>query len=147
MPLNLPALSSGLSSTFSAPGASYQACAQQWADAAQAYAAAVVPPSLAVGAAASALAGALATAFAAADACPGMESAFAQFAASIAAGMLPTYTGTPPAGQVGFASHFASAAPETHAQAAGDIASLIDVWMKTGTAVLVAPPNTPLTWT
>lgn len=147
MPLAPSTLADQLESTFESPGGSYQECANQWASAVEAYAAAIVPPSLAISTAAQALAGALASAFAKPDAIPDMESAFTQFATAVAAGMLPTYTGTPPAGPVGFAPHFESAAPATHAVAASDIASLIDTWMKTGTAVLVAPPNTPLTWT
>jgi hypothetical protein len=35
---------------------------------------------------------------------------------------------------------------ETHADAAAVFAALIDAWLKTGTASLVAPPNTVVPW-
>jgi hypothetical protein len=147
MPLALPALSNGLASCFASPAEDAAGCGQQWADAVKAYAAAVVPPSTTVEAAAATLAGALGAAFATPAAIPAMESAFAAFGASVALGMAPAFAGVPPAGPVGFAAQFAGAAPETHGEAASAIAGRIDVWMKSGTATLVAPPNTPVTWT
>lgn len=148
MPLNLPALSNGLASCFSAPAADAAGCGQQWADAVKEYAAGIVPPvpTPALEGAASALASALGGAFSNPSAIAGMESAFAAFGASVALGMAPTFAGVPPAGPVGFADQFAGAAPETHGEAASAIAERIDVWMKSGTATLVAPPNTPVTW-
>jgi hypothetical protein len=65
----------------------------------------------------------------------------------VALGIAPAFAGVPPAGPVGFAAQFGGAAPETHAAAGGAIAGRIDAWMKTGSATLVAPPNTPTTWT
>jgi hypothetical protein len=111
------------------------------------YAAAVVPPSTTVEAAAATLASALGSAFASPSAIPAMELAFTAFGASVALGMAPTFAGVPPAGPVGFAAQFGGAAPETHGEAASAIAGRVDVWMKSGTATLVAPPNTPVTWT
>jgi hypothetical protein len=61
--------------------------------------------------------------------------------------MAPLFTGAPPAGQVGFAPQFGGAPPQTHGEAAGAIAGRIDAWMKTGSATLVAPPNTVTPWT
>lgn len=148
MPLNLPALSNGLASCFSAPAADAAGCGQQWADAVKEYAAGIVPPvpMPALEAAAAALAGALGGAFSNPSAIAGMESAFSAFGASVALGMAPTFAGVPPAGPVGFAAQFGGAAPETHNEAASAIASRIDTWMKTGSATLVAPPNTVTPW-
>lgn len=146
MALNLAALTDGLASTFANPPADAAGCAQGWADAVKAYAAGVVPPSLAVDAAAASLAGALAGAFGSPSAIGGMESAFAAFATTVASGMAPTFAGVPPAAPVGFAAQFGGPAPETHSEAASAIAGRIDAWMKTGTATLVAPPNTPTIW-
>lgn len=149
MPLNQAALSNGLASCFAAPAADAGGCGQQWADAVKAYAAGIVPPvpTPALEGAASALAGALGGAFSNPSAIAGMESAFAAFGAALAAGMLPAWASTPPAGQVGFAAQFGGAPPGTHGEAAGAIAGRIHAWMVTGSATLVAPPNTPVTWT
>jgi hypothetical protein len=98
-----------------------------------------------VTAAAEALEGQLAAAFASPNAIPDMESAFAAFAAAVGLGMAG-WTPTPPAGPVGFAGQFGGPAPETHGAAAGAIASIIDTWMRTGSATLVAPPFTVAPW-
>jgi hypothetical protein len=146
MPLNASALSSGLASLFSNPPPSAAACAEQRASAAQSWAAGIVPPSAAVAAAKSALQSALAGAFGAPNAAPAMESAFASFAVTVGGGMAG-YVPTPPAGPVGFAAQFDGPKPATANAAASAIASKIDVWMKTGIATLVAPPNTVVPWT
>lgn len=146
MPLVVSVLSNALASNFAAPAADAGGCGQQWADAVKAYAAGLVPPSTALDAAAATLAGALGGAFASPSAIGGMESAFAAFGATLAAGMAPTFTGVPPSGPVGFADQFGGPAPETHGAAAGAIAGRIDAWMKTGSATLVAPPNTTTPW-
>lgn len=146
MPLVVSTLSSALASNFAAPAADAAGCGQQWADAVQAYAAAVVPPSTTVAAAAATLAGALGSAFASPSAIGPMETAFAAFGATVASGMAPAFTGVPPAGPVGFASVFGGALPETHGEAASNVASAIDAWMKSGSATLVAPPNTTAPW-
>lgn len=145
MPLALPALTSGLQSDFAAPPGGYSACAQAWADAVQSWATGIVPPSTTVAAAAATLSGALASAFAAPDAPPLMETAFAAFAVTVGAGMAG-YAPTPPAGPVGFAPYFLGADAATHAQAASDIAGLIDPWMKTGLSALLVPPFTVVPW-
>lgn len=146
MPLDPAALRDNLEATFAEPDGTAAGCADQWAAAMQAYAAGITPPSLAVNAAAEDLGAALATAFAKPSAIPDMEQAFTAFAAQVGLGMAPAYTGAPPAGPVGFAPQFAGAAPATHAAAASAIASRIDTWMRTGSATLVAPPNTVQPW-
>jgi hypothetical protein len=145
MPLNQSALSSGLQSCFANPPGGYSACAQAWADAVQSWCSSIVPPSTTVAAAAATLSGQLAGAFAAPDAVPAMESAFSAFAAAVGLGMAG-YVPTPPAGPVGFGPYFAGPDASTHAQAASDIAGLIDPWMRSGVATLIAPPNTVLPW-
>ena len=135
----------GLEPICSAPPATAAACAQAWADAMEAYAADIVPPSTTVSAASTTLAGALTTAFQSPAAAPGMETAFAAFAATVGGGMVG-WAATPPPAPVGFATQFAGPKPTTHAAAASTIAGLIHSWMTTGTATLVAPPNTLVTW-
>jgi hypothetical protein len=75
-----------------------------------------------------------------------MESAFAAFAVTVGGGMVG-FTPTPPAAPVGFASQFGGPKPATAADAASQIASLIDTWMRSGIGTLIAPPNTPTPWT
>jgi hypothetical protein len=144
MPLVVSVLSDKLASNFAAPAADAGGCGQQWADAVKAYAASAVPPVAgpALDGAAAALASALGSAFASPSAIGGMESGFAAFGAALAVGMAPTFAGVPPSGPVGFASQFGGPAPETHAAAASAIAGRIDAWLRTGSATLVAPPNT-----
>lgn len=146
MPLDSSGLASAIQSICENPPNGPAAAGQAWADAVGSYASGVVPPSTTVSAAKATLAGALGTAFSSPAAAPGMELAFAAFGATVAGGMLPTFTGTPPAGPVGFASQFAGPKPPDRASAAAAIAGLIDAWMKTGSATLVAPPNTVIPW-
>jgi len=90
------------------------------------------------------MAGALQTAFEGADAVAGFDAAFTAFAATVATGMLPAFTGTPPTAPLGVSTLLLAPQP-THAAAAATFASLIDTWMKTGSATSV-PPGTVLTW-
>lgn len=145
MPLALPALQSGIENVAANPPATAAGCAQAWADAVQAYAGGIVPPSATVAAAAAALAGALTAAFQSPAAAPGMESAFAAFAASVGGGMAG-FAPVPPPAPVGFASQFSGPAPPSHSAAASAIAGLIDTWLRTGSATLIAPPNTLVPW-
>jgi len=148
MPLALPALTSQLQSLFANPPPDAAACAQAWGNAMGAYASAVIPASTTVAAAASALSAALAGPFGAPNAAPAMESAFAQFALTVGGGMAAAgFAAVPPPAPVGFAPLFAGPKPASHADAAQSIAGQIDTWMKTGTATLVAPPNTLVPWT
>jgi hypothetical protein len=147
MPLNPSALSNGLESCFANPAPDAGGCGQQWANAMQSYAAALVPPSTTIAAAATTLAGALGAAFATPAAIGAMESAFSAFGATVALGQAPLFAGVPPSGPVGFAAQFGGPAPETHGEAASAIARRIDTWMRTGVGNLVAPPNTPTPWT
>lgn len=145
MPLNAAALQSSLASLFATPPATRAACAQAWADAVNGYASAIVPASTTVAAGVAALSSSLASAFAAPSAASPFDAAFAAFAVTVAGGMLPAFTGVPPAAPLNIASLLATTQP-THAAAAAAWASLIDAWFRTGTATLVAPPNTLVPW-
>ena len=145
MPLALPALTSGLQSCFASPPATRLACARAWADAAVAYATGIAPPSTTVTTAGDALAAALSSAFDSPNSAPAMESAFAQFAATVGLGMAG-FLPTPPVAPVGFAPQFAGPKPATHADAAQQIGGLIDTWIRTGFSTLAAPPGTVVPW-
>lgn len=145
MPLDPVSLQSSLESLFAEPPLAVADCAQAWADAIQTYAAAIVPASTTVAAGAPALASALASAFSSPSAASAFDAAFAAFAVTVAAGMLPTFTGVPPAAPLNIEAQLAGEQP-THAAAAAAFAALIDTWFRTGTAVLVAPPNTVVPW-
>lgn len=145
MPLVPATLQAQLASTFANPPETAQQCAQAWANAMQAYAAAIVPPSTTVAAATSALSTALAVAFTQRPSgAAAMENAFAAFAVSLGGGMAG-YVAVPPVAPIGFASLFATH-PATHAEAAQRLTSAIDSWMRTGTATLIAPPGTVVPW-
>jgi hypothetical protein len=145
MPLNPASLQSDLQSLFASPPATRAACAQAWADAVNGYAAGVVPASTTVAAGVAALASSLASAFASPSAASPFDAAFAAFAVTLAGGMLPTFAGVPPPAPLNVASLLAVTRP-THAAAAAAFASLLDAWFRTGTATLVAPPNTLVPW-
>jgi hypothetical protein len=145
MPLIASVLEVELGTMFAAPPATYLDCAHAWADAVRTYAAAIVPSSTTVSAAANALASSLAAAFALPSAVAGMEAAFAAFAAAVGFGMTG-YVPTPPPAAVGFATQFAGPAPATSAAAAQQLAALVHAWLTTGTSTLAVPPNTLVPW-
>lgn len=146
MPLDPTALQSALEALFSEPPPTAAECASAWAAAARDHALGVVPPSTAVASAATALEGALASAFESPDAIAPFDAAFASFAAAVGVGMAPAFAAVPPPAPLNVASLLGAPAA-SHAAAAAAFAALIDAWMKTGTATLVAPPNTLVTWT
>lgn len=145
MPLNTAGLQSDLEALFADAPATAAECAQAWADAAEAWASGIVPPSTTVTAAKGALAASLAGAFATPAAAPLMETAFLTFATAVGLGMAG-YAPVPPPAPIGLAVQFAGPKPPTHAAAAQQIGTLIDTWMKTGTATLLAPPFTVVPW-
>jgi hypothetical protein len=118
------------------PQATTADAAQAWALAVRTYANGLSVPgtSTAVTAAAAVLQSSLATAFGSASAAPGMETAFTTFGAAAGVGMAPAYTATPPGGEVGFATLFATVRASASV-AAEAVAGAINTWMKTGTAV------------
>lgn len=145
MSLDTAGLQSDLLALFQAPPATALGCGTAWGDALEAYASGVVPASTTVSAAAVTLRSSLAAAFATPAAAALFDAAFAAFAVTVAAGMLPLFTGVPPAAPLGVAALLVLTQP-THAAAAAVFAGLIDTWMRTGSATLVAPPNTVLPW-
>jgi len=146
MPLNPAGLQSALESLFAESPPTAAECAQAWSDAVGSYAAGIVPPSTTVSAAAAGLTASLQSAFESPSAAPAFDAAFTSFAATVGAGMLPAFAAVPPPAPLAVAAQLA-VMQDTHAAGAAAFASLIDLWMKTGTATLVAPPNTPVVWT
>lgn len=144
MPLVVATLQAQLAGVMASPPATALECGKAWADAVQAYAASIVPPSATVAAAAQALAAALGGAFSATGGLPLMDAAFAAFAAALGGGMAG-YAAVPPPLPIGFAVVLASPA-STHAEAAQRVAQAIDAWMRTGTATLIPPPFTVTPW-
>jgi hypothetical protein len=136
-------LRDALRDLFVAPGPTEVDCRFSWRAAMITYATPITPPSTAVTAAGNALALGLAGFNAPGAAAGKLESAFATFAATLAAGMAPAFVGVPPPGIVGFVSQFAGAMPATHLAAADALATLIDTWMRTGTA-LTQPGGVPV---
>lgn len=111
----------------------------------QGYAAAIIPASTTISAAASTLSGALNTAFATEAAAAAMESAFAAFAVTVGGGMAPAFVATPPPAPVGFATLLVPPFPETHEAGATAMKNAIDAWMKTGTAT-PSGGGSPVPW-
>jgi hypothetical protein len=72
-----------------------------------------------------------------------LKSAFQAYSVAIAIGMLPLFTGTPPAGLPPLESAIGSNDADITANI---MATVLVTWAKTGTSVLVAPPNTFATW-
>lgn len=137
MALNKPALRDGLFSLFSTPPETVQECAQEWGSIMQTYCAAISPPSTTVAAAAAALVLNLEGAFVSGD-LEDIRQAFADFAAAVGDGMVAStkvYPGKPPLDAPG---------ADTHSTAADNWATIIDDWMKTGTAQ--NPPVTAINW-
>lgn len=154
MPLNVAGLQSDLGSFFADPPlvmidtevdftASREACAQEWADAMQAYAAAIVPASTTVAAAAATLSSALAGAFALPSAAAAFDAAFLAFATTVGGGMAG-FTPVPPPAPLGIATLLGTT-QATHGAAAAAFATKIDTWMRTGTATPL-PSGPPVNW-
>jgi hypothetical protein len=126
MAVDAAGLEDDLETLFAAPPATIALCAADWADAVEAYATGVVPPSAAVAAAAATLEGAMVTAFGTPAAGPGLDTAFVTFAATVFGGM-PPMSPAAPAGPPGFPAAFLVPAA-THAEGAANFKVLIDVW-------------------
>jgi hypothetical protein len=143
MPLVAATLESSLADLFDAPPATVAGCAQAWADALVDYAGAIIPASTTVATAGATLTGALVAAFSGTTAPAAMETAFAAFAVTVGGGMAG-YVATPPPSPVGFALQLATNA-STKAAAAASWASLIDTWLRTGSATPL-PSGPPILW-
>jgi hypothetical protein len=151
----MPLLITALTASPGLPGAAGRdypltvaECATEWADAVQAWAAGIVPPSATVSAAAQTLAAQLTGAFQAADpvsVLAAIEAAFAAFAATVGAGMAG-YVPVPPVAPIGFAQLMATAA-QTRVEGVQKVASALDAWMRTGVSTLAVTPFTVVPWT
>lgn len=148
MALNSPALQNGILAVCSAPANSSAGCAQQWADAVVDFAKIIVPAVVpgTVEAAGAAMVATMTGGFSV----PGggaaaMESAFAAFALAVGAGMVG-FVPVPPPRPVGFAALAVPPAPVSHADAAARAATLIDTWMRSGSATPVSG-GPPILWT
>jgi hypothetical protein len=146
MALSQSALEAAILNLMANKGVTAAACAALWAAAFGSYAGSVVPPSTTVATAQTALQSALTGAFSSPSGLAAMDAAFTAAATTIAGGMAPTFTGTPPPSPVGWAALLAQPYAATNAAAAAKIAARIHQWMITGTATLVAPPNTVTPW-
>jgi hypothetical protein len=148
MPLNTPGLQSSIQSLMDDPGASAAECAQSWASLIGSYAAGVIPASVSVAAAQTALQAALLSAFTSA---PGagaalFDAALTAFGAAVGTGMAPAFVAVPPPAPAGFATQAGASPPQDATAAVTVLASLIDTWMRTGTATpSVGGP--PVIWT
>lgn len=158
MPLNPAALQAALGAFFADPpllmsgdevnvSGSRAACAQEWADALEAYAAGIIPASTTVTTAATALASSLTSLFgsatAAGAAASGFDAALLTFATSVGGGMAG-FTPVPPPAPLGISS-LLSTTQSTHSAAAAAFATKIDTWMRTGTATPL-PSGSPVNW-
>ncbi len=154
MPLDTPGLTSGLTTLFSGPPSGFDGCAEEWGDVVESYSTDIVPISTAVAAAVATLKTDLEAAFRAGQAdgtgvvlASQLETAFATFAATVGVGMLPLFSATPPPGLVGWLPALQETPfPETHAIAANKYSSLIDTWMRTGTATRTVSPFDTVPW-
>ncbi len=73
---------------------------------------------------------------------------FGVYATALALGQLPTYTGVPPPVPIVLTSVYVVGNGGGSGEAvAAAMAPIISTWFKTGVAILVAPPNTPVPWT
>ena len=145
MPLDGPGLKTDLEAFASSPSATVALCAADWANAIASYAAAVVPASTTVSAAAATLQTALVSAFNSGAAAAPMEAAFAAFGVTVGGGMAPAFVATPPPGPVGFAGLFSLPYPSTHSAAATGVRDAIDTWAKTGSAT-PSGGGSPVNW-
>lgn len=127
------------------PGTSAEV-AQKWADVADILLAAVIPASSTAAAGKAAFIGILSAVNSnTPNGLTLLDNAFVAYAASLAGGMSPLYTGTPPPSPPGLPALLSS--PSTDAAAvANSIGTLLSAWAKTGIATLVAPPFTQSPW-
>lgn len=145
MPLVLAALRQGLPGARGDYPASYDEAAHAWASAVRSWASGMVPTSTTVAVASLALERDLADAFAQRAGAAALEAAFARFARAVGLGMAG-YVAVPPPGQVGFAALFRGPPRVTRQDGIALVAGKLDVWMRTGTATLIAPPGTVVPW-
>ena len=145
MALDKSQLATALQQIAENPPATHAAAAAAGSDAIATYAGDVIPATTTAASGAALLLSAFLSAFQSPDASLGMESGVLAYGATVGLGMLPAYAAVAPVAPVGFAALFAGISGNA-AAAAQNVADSIDIWIKTGTATLVAPPNTPVVW-
>ena len=142
MPLIKATLENGLRALFENPPLLEEACAAQWASAMVAYATPIVPPSAAVAGAQGALQSAL-SGMSEPDALVGkLQAALTAFAGTVGGGMAPFVPTPPPVPcPLAFLQSLQTLSPD---EAASQIATAIDTWMKTGIAT--SPAGVATSW-
>jgi hypothetical protein len=122
-------------------------CADEWADALQAYATGIIPASTTVSAATATLRTSLKSAFAlpTASRMAAFNTAMAAWATTIGGGQAG-FVATPPVGLPLATLLALPTPPSSRSAGVSAAASSIDAWMKTGIAVMTAPPGTTLNW-
>jgi hypothetical protein len=124
----------------------HELAAERWATAFDTYAKAVVPPSLTSEVAKAAFV----STFLGMNFSNGVIQfplCFVNYAAALAPGMAPLNTGVPPIGIPIFAPIYAIGyGGGSSAACIALLVNILDTWIKTGTATLVAPPNTVVNW-
>lgn len=157
MPLLLPALTSSPGLPGAGANTEIQfgnVVAQVWATAIQSYAAAIAPPSTTVAVAAVQLQSQLTPLFSTNHDqttiqvfAQSVDAAHLAFATTVGLGMAAAgFASIPPPVPLNFASLYAVSERPTGAVAAVDIATLIDLWMRTGIATNLIT-GVPLPWT
>lgn len=132
MPLNPATLQSGILNHLQDPKKTISEAAQGWADAIEPYLLTIAPPSTGTSAGRQAFVSAMS-----ANPSPtGLVSGLTAWAAAVGAGMTPP--GTPPAAALDFTS-FLSVPERSYEQAASELATLIDLWWRTGLTGTVPP--------
>src|SRR5574343_1955727 len=139
MALVLAQLYSDLTDLFSDPPPTSEECAQKWGQILLEFVLPITPPTTTAVLASEILEAQLLSAFAATEltgspAVPQLEIAFAAFATSLGLGMAPAWVATPPPAPVNFASLIGDTCASSEF-AANLFASLIYLWISTGTAV------------
>jgi hypothetical protein len=130
MPLNPSGAKTTLGNLFKSPVGSEATAIISWKNAILTLTAGVIPASTTVAAAAATLATSLSGFNASGAAAGKINSALVAFAATVAGGMAPAFTGVVPIGSPGV--EFSNG---SNAQAAADaIIDTIDEWLQTGTA-------------
>ena len=122
--------------------------ASNWSNVMFNYTASIIPPSTTGSAAKSAMESILLGIAAPGSFFPLFTAGITAFATTLAAGMLPTYTGVIPVAPLVIepAMMAIPLVAGNDALRISTMAGIIDTWFRTGTAVLVAPPYTVIPW-
>lgn len=123
--------------------------ADNWSAAVQAYVSGIIPPSTTIAPSIESFKSLMLTINPQAqNALIVLPQAFAAQAATMAGGMAGAgFTGVPPAAPLNLQPAWnIGTAGGSAAQVLAAMVPLIDAWYRTGIAILIAPPNTPMPW-